>query len=109
MRQLVAIALLVPALAVAAPSRALPPEDQRYEYPSEEVEESPYPVGVWRYPAVAVDALLVRPVMFAGLLGGAALFVVTLPFSAPTRTTDDAVAALTDQAESTFRRPLGEF
>lgn len=80
-----------------------------YAYPEEVVAPAPYPEPPWRYPAAAVDLLLVRPVMVAGLAGGAALFVGTLPFTAATLTTDDAARALADQARSTFARPLGDF
>jgi hypothetical protein len=96
----------------SAPEAALGttvPEGEAYVYPEVPDEATTTPDGVWRYPAAAVDLLLVRPAMVAGLAGGAALFVATLPFSAATLTTDDALAALGEQAESTFVRPLGEF
>jgi hypothetical protein len=84
-------------------------EQPPYAYPSEPVAPSRYPERAWRYPAAAVDLLLVRPVMAAGLAGSAVLFIGTLPISAATRTTDDAMRALGDQAQSTFTRPLGDF
>jgi hypothetical protein len=80
-----------------------------YVYPETPDVPTTTPDGVWRYPAAAVDLILVRPAMVAGLAGGAALFVATLPISAATFTTDDALHALGEQAESTFARPLGEF
>jgi hypothetical protein len=121
------VAALVAALALAAPGRAQPPEpgsgapaaeaapsalDQTpYEYPIDvaAVEPQPYPDRPWRYPAAAVDLLLVRPAMVVGLAGGALLLVATLPVTAPTLTTDDAAQALLTQAQETFARPLGDF
>ena len=111
---------MLAAIAVAAPSRALPPEAEAasapalldqppYAYPAEAAEVEPYPERPWSYPAAAVDLLLVRPLMLAGLAGGAVLFVGTLPLTAPTLTTDDAAHALADQARATFVRPLGDF
>jgi hypothetical protein len=107
-------------LALAAPTRALPPEEEAtpagplleqpaYDYPDEAFEPEPYPSWPWRAPAAAVDLLLVRPLLTAGLAGGAVLFVGTLPLTAPTRTTDDAFDALAGQARATFARPLGQF
>ena len=113
---LTALALLV----LAAPARAVPPEEESaaapalldqppYTYPAEAAEVAPYPERPWHHPAAAVDLLLVRPMMVAGLASGAVLFVGTLPITAATRTTDDAVHALANQARATFSRPLGDF
>jgi len=63
----------------------------------------------WRYPALAGDALVVRPLMVAGLIGGGALFVATLPISAATGTTGDWLHTLRDRADDAFHRPLGAF
>jgi hypothetical protein len=108
---------------VAAPARAVPPEgtpepthaeplvptQPPYEAPVPPTHTPPYPESGWRIPAAAMDLLLVRPMMVTGLVGGAAFFVVTLPFTAPTRTTDDVARALYDQTRATFTRPLGRF
>lgn len=97
----------------AAPARAASPEGtiarEPYAYPAGPEEPDPYPDGWVRVPAAAADLLLVRPAMVVGLAAGAAAFVVTLPFTAPTRTTDDAAHALFDQTLSALARPLGEF
>ncbi len=110
------------ALAVAgllsAPAQALPPEDvatdswvpsDRYVYPPPPGVTEPVPSGWFRGPAAVIDALVVRPVMAGGLVIGAGLSLVTLPFQAPVAITDDTVETLSDQAQSTFTRPLGEF
>jgi hypothetical protein len=85
------------------------PSPEPYVYPAPAEPPSEYPEGAWHSPAAVVDLLLVRPFMVAGLAGGSVLFVATLPFTAATFTIDDAVDALVEQADSTFRRPLGEF
>lgn len=111
---------LLPLLVAAASLAALPPpaaavgpdgETARepFDYPAGPAEPEPYPRGWVRGPAVAADLLVVRPVMLVGLAGGAALFVASLPFTAPTLTTDDAAHALLDQTLSALARPLGEF
>jgi len=96
-----------------APARAVAPDGETarepYEYPSGPEEPDAYPTGWVRVPAAAADLLLVRPAMVAGLAAGAVAFVVTLPFTAPTLTTDDAAHAFFDQTLSALARPLGEF
>jgi len=135
MRKLIAIAALL-ALAAAGSARALPPEETTgadgstspaapemagppsgaagdtgpYAYPAGPGRSVDWvPPDGWRYPAVAGDALLVRPLMVLSLIGGGALFVATLPISAATCTTDDWLHTLGDQVDYTFRRPLGAF
>lgn len=102
----------------AAPVQALPPEDvtpdsatpsDRYAYPPPPGASEPVPSGWLRVPAAVVDVLVVRPFMAAGLVAGAGLSLVVLPFQAPAAITDDTVETLADQAQSTFTRPLGEF
>ena len=68
-----------------------------------------FPPDGWRYPAVAGDVLVVRPLIVAGLIGGGALFVLTLPISAATGTTGDWLHTLRDCADDAFRRPLGAY
>jgi hypothetical protein len=62
-------------------------------------------------PAVATaDALIVRPVLFATTVVGSVVFVVTLPFSALSRSITPAARALVvTPAKATFTRPLGDF
>lgn len=97
----------------APPAGAVGPDGQTarepYAYPEGPAEPAPYPRGWVRAPAIAADLLLVRPALVAGLAGGAALFVATLPFTAPTLTTDDAAHALFDQTLDALARPVGEF
>lgn len=102
----------------AAPAQALPPEDvtadsatpnDPYAYPSPPGVEDPVPSGWLRVPAAVVDVLVVRPMMAAGLVAGAGLSLVVLPFQAPAAVTDETVETLADQTMSTFARPPGEF
>ena len=59
--------------------------------------------------AMVLDALLLRPLGLAATVLGTAMFVITLPFSLPTRSADDAAEVLVlKPAEYTFARPLGE-
>jgi hypothetical protein len=58
--------------------------------------------------AVIVDGLLLRPGGIVATVLGTAVFVVTLPFSIPTRSVDKAAQKLIiDPAKYTFVRPLG--
>jgi hypothetical protein len=60
--------------------------------------------------AMAADLVLTRPVGLCAIVAGAAVFVVSLPFSALGGNTGQAFEKLvSDPAEYTFRRPLGEF
>lgn len=102
----------------AAPAQALPPEDMasdsatpgdRYVYPSAPGVTEPVPSGWLRVPAAVVDVLIVRPMMAAGLVAGAGLSLVVLPFQAPASITDDTAETLADQTMSTFTRPPGQF
>ncbi len=57
-----------------------------------------------------VDALLVRPVSLASVVFGAAVFVVSLPFSALGGNVNVVAKELVaDPVKFTFVRPLGEF
>ncbi|WP_181422121.1 hypothetical protein [Halomonas sp. LBP4] len=58
--------------------------------------------------AMVADALLARPLLFVATLGGTAVFLVSLPFSALGGNVDAAAEALIKTpAEATFRRCLG--
>jgi hypothetical protein len=60
--------------------------------------------------AVAVDAVLVRPMCLAATAVGSALFIVTLPFAAISKSTKKSADALVGRAaRATFTRPMGEF
>ncbi len=60
--------------------------------------------------AIAVDTLLVRPVCFVATIFGSALFVVSLPVAATSKSIKRAAHALVvTPAQATFTRPLGEF
>ena len=59
--------------------------------------------------AILVDAFLLRPLGLAATVLGTAAFLVTLPFSLPTRSADQAANALVvEPAHYTFARPLGQ-
>jgi hypothetical protein len=59
--------------------------------------------------AMIVDGLLLRPGGIVATVVGTAVFVVTLPFSIPTRSVDKAAQKLImDPARYTFVRPLGQ-
>ena len=68
-------------------------------------QESADPAG-----PMLVDALLLRPLGLAATVLGTAAFVLTLPFSLPTRSVGKTAEALVVKpAKFTFARPLGEF
>ena len=57
---------------------------------------------------IIVDGLLLRPGGLVATVVGTAVFVVTLPFSIPTKSVDKAAQKLiVDPARYTFVRPLG--
>ena len=59
---------------------------------------------------MAADLLLVRPISLVGAIVGAAVFVVTLPFTLTTQSTDEAARELLGKPlEYIFNRPLGDF
>ena len=59
--------------------------------------------------AIIADGLLLRPAGIAATVLGTVVFVVTLPFSIPTRSVDKAAQKLiVDPARYTFVRPLGQ-
>ena len=56
------------------------------------------------------DALVVRPIGILGTAFGAAIYIVSLPFSAMGGNSKAAYKKLVvDPIEFTFKRPLGEF
>ncbi|SDG51418.1 hypothetical protein SAMN05216571_1171 [Onishia taeanensis] len=58
--------------------------------------------------AMVADALVARPLLALATVGGAAVFLVSLPFSALGGNVDDAARTLVvAPAEATFRRCLG--
>ena len=57
---------------------------------------------------IVADLFLLRPVGVVATIFGTACFVVTLPFSAPTKTSDKTWKKLVkDPAKFTFARPMG--
>jgi uncharacterized membrane protein len=57
---------------------------------------------------IIVDGLLLRPSGIVATVAGTVVFVVTLPFSIPTKSVDKAAQKLiVDPARYTFVRPLG--
>ena len=70
----------------------------------EHAQESPEPAGL-----ILIDALLLRPLGLAATALGTAAFVLTLPFSLPTRSAGKVAEALVCKpAKYTFARPLGK-
>jgi hypothetical protein len=60
--------------------------------------------------AMAVDALIARPLCLAATALGSALFVLCLPVSIPTKSVNRSAEALVvTPAKATFTRPLGDF
>jgi hypothetical protein len=58
---------------------------------------------------VLTDALVARPLGLVGTVIGAVAFVVTLPFTIPSGTTDRAAEAMVAKpARYTFKRPIGQ-
>lgn len=56
-----------------------------------------------------MDAFLLRPLGLAATVLGTAVFFVTLPFSLPTHSADEAAKVLVVKpAKYTFARPLGQ-
>lgn len=59
--------------------------------------------------AILADALIVRPASLAVTVVGSGLFVATLPFSVPSKSTGTTAEALVGYpARMTFVRPLGD-
>lgn len=57
-----------------------------------------------------VDAVVVRPVGLIGTVLGAVVTVITLPFTLPSGSADEAAQYwIVAPAEYTFNRPLGDF
>ena len=57
-----------------------------------------------------VDAVVVRPLGLAGTVLGAAVTLVTLPFTLPAGNAGEAARfMIVEPAEYTFNRPLGDF
>jgi len=64
----------------------------------------------WRFARVTTDILIARPFTFAATLLGGALWTVSLPITAPTRTSQESFDALVRQPfDLTFDRGLGDF
>lgn len=55
---------------------------------------------------VATDVVIVRPVSLVSMVVGSALFVISLPVTAITKSTAEAL--VTRPAYQTFKRPLGD-
>jgi len=59
---------------------------------------------------ILADGLIARPLGLIATVIGAAAFVVTLPFTIPSKSTDRAAAILVaEPARYTFKRPIGQF
>ena len=92
------ILMMLAATTLATTQEATRPDD------TDETLEAPDAAGM-----MLLDALLLRPLGLAATVLGTAAFIVTLPFSLPTRSADDAANVLVVKpAAYTFARPLGE-
>ena len=92
------ILMMLAATTLATTQEATRPDD------TDETSEAPDAAGM-----MLLDALLLRPLGLAATVLGTAAFIVTLPFSLPTRSADDAANVLVVKpAAYTFARPLGE-
>ena len=95
------IMVLLSATTIAAAQETIKPNETDE---TNETLEAPNPAGM-----MLVDAFLLRPLGLAATVLGTAMFIVTLPFSLPTRSADDAAKALVVKpAKYTFARPLGQ-
>jgi hypothetical protein len=93
------IALLVAILFLWATSLVHAAEDTSYTMRTEAVSAE----------AIIADGLLLRPGGLVATVLGTAVFVVTLPFSIPTKSVEKAAQKLiVDPAKYTFVRPLGQ-
>ena len=64
----------------------------------------------WRVAATTTDIFIARPFTFVATIAGSALWVATLPVTAPTKTHEDAFDVMIAQPwRLTVDRPLGEF
>lgn len=62
------------------------------------------------FESVAVDVVVARPLWFAATVVGGALFVVSLPVAALSKSVDQTAKTLVVKpAHATFKRPLGDF
>lgn len=60
--------------------------------------------------SMMADLFLVRPISVVGSALGLAVWIVTLPFTLPTQSADEAGRELVGKPfEYTFNRPLGDF
>jgi hypothetical protein len=58
---------------------------------------------------ILADGLIARPLALIGTVIGAVAFVVTLPFTIPSKSTDRAAEVLVAKpAQYTFKRPIGQ-
>ncbi len=97
-RKILVTGLLI--LSLLMSSRAAVAESTEY-YPGEHVSSGE---------AMAVDIIAARPIGLAAMVGGAVVFLVSLPFSALGGNSNEAWETLVvAPAEYTFRRPLGNF
>ena len=63
-----------------------------------------------RVAATTVDLFIARPFLLGATIGGAALWLVTLPITAPTKTHAEARdVMITTPGRLTFQRKLGDF
>jgi hypothetical protein len=90
--------VLVPALSLAV---AVPPA---FGLDQEQIGREPTTAEMY------ADGLIARPLGAVASVLGAVVFVVTLPFTLPSKSVDRAAKKLVaEPAQYTFKRPLGQF
>lgn len=96
--------LILVLLAVTTPAAAQDAAKPNEADEANETLEAPDAAGM-----MLLDAFMLRPLGLAATVLGTAVFVVTIPFSLPTRSADDAAKVLVVKpAKYTFARPLGQ-
>ena len=64
----------------------------------------------WRFASVTTDIFIARPFTFVATILGGAIWTISLPVTAPTRTSEEAFDALVRRPwELTVDRELGEY
>lgn len=77
---------------------------QAMAYDPEQITRDPTPAEMF------ADATVARPLGLLGMVFGTAAFMVSLPFTVTSHSTDQAVKALLREPTTyTFKRPLGRF
>jgi len=98
--------IVIPALTLAMGVPPVYAQDQNQMQPQADQEQiGREPTGA----EMAADALIARPLSLAGSLFGAVVFVLSLPFTLGSHSTDQAAKQMVAvPAQYTFKKPLGQ-